>query len=74
MSKMLKSFKNVILSTKWFKACLRRTAPTNSVTMLRGRLAAAGAGVLVGAAAALAAPALRDKLKPKWSHPLGMHE
>ena len=48
---------------------------THSVTMsLRGRLAAAGAGVLVGAAAALAAPALRDKLKPKWSHPLGMHE
>jgi hypothetical protein len=59
---------------KVVQSLLAETA-TPSVTMsLRGRLAAAGAGVLVGAAAALAAPALRDKLKPKWSHPLGMHE
>jgi hypothetical protein len=60
---------------KVVQSLLADQTETPSVTMsLRGRLAAAGAGVLVGAAAALAAPALRDKLKPKWSHPLGMHE
>ena len=69
---MLKTYKmavwstNLVLSGESALWSMKRRALTT--------LAAAGAGVLVGAAATLAAPALRDRLKPKWSHPLGMHE
>ena len=34
----------------------------------------AAGGMMAGAAGALIAPAVSSKLKPKWTHPLGMHE
>eukprot|EP00802_Teleaulax_amphioxeia_P019345 Tamp_19574.p1 GENE.Tamp_19574~~Tamp_19574.p1 ORF type:complete len:174 (-),score=31.98 Tamp_19574:729-1250(-) len=42
--------------------------------MSLSRIAAAGGGVIVGASLPWAYGAVRDRLKPKWSHPLGMHE